>query len=105
MDYLNSNLSDDVYWYSAPGDVKQGLFDHNKVIKEKYSKYIAEVVWYLGGVDVSKDLSTIYDMERSDENCERNDSYPFGVPFVHRTREWLGKVALIYYSDYMYLGG
>lgn len=106
-DYLNSNLAEDTYWFDGIGNSKRTLFNHSLVINETSKSYIDEVVWHLGGVIISDDktASDYYNMERSDNNCEKVGYCSFGYPFVHRTSEWLGKVGLIYYSDYHYSNG
>lgn len=112
-DYLNSDLANDVYWYSGSGNAKNAVFDHTKVIKADAKEMIADAVWHLGspnydGTTLYTDASqisaeTLYTNERlgtpavlDPGTSSSNDGY------IDRDKTWTGKVALIYPSDFLY---
>ena len=101
-DYLNSSLSSNTTWYNGRSNAKTATFDKSKVLKSSAQSLIDDSVWYLGASTYGVSLSEQYSNERgnatgkicaSGTNC--NDS-------VDRTTKWVGKVGLIYPSDYGY---
>ena len=110
-DYLNSDLTEDVLWYSNTYNSKSATFDHTKVIKADAKEMIAEVTWYLGapnfdGVSTTSnsDLNAemIYTNERRDVIAVLNPGDNLSNDNYDRKTTWTGKVALIYASDYVY---
>ncbi len=110
-DYLNSDLNEDVLWYSNTYNSKNATFDHTKVIKADAKEMIAEVTWYLGapnfdGVSTTStsnlNAEMIYTNERRDVIAVLNPGDNLSNDNYDRQTTWTGKVALIYASDYVY---
>ncbi len=103
-DYLDITLtSNKTDWFNSYWDYdndkiiysQTGVFDYTKVIKSNYQNMISESVWNIGGRYYS-DSTTIslleqYNKERGTETYESS-----------RPTTWIGKVALMYPSDYGY---
>lgn len=107
-DYLNTNLSQDTMWYSDFGNARNNIFDHTKVLSAHAQNLIGDAVWYTGtnGTSaISTSAPNYFNYERSNNtqkstypSCNRdtcNDS-------VARTTSWIGKIGLMYPSDYGY---
>ena len=104
-DYLDTTLTaNKTNWYnsywSSSGLVfrQEGVFDYEKVIKEKYQAMISEIVWNIGGNTFNpttdpQGLLTIeqYNAERGNITYQNNS-----------LTTWTGKIGLIYASDYGY---
>ena len=111
-DYLNSDLSEDVYWYNSSFNSKSRYFDHTKVIKADAKNLIADATWYLGSGNY--DGTTLYDIDNLTATIIYNNERK-GTPavldpgtnqsndgIIDRDPTWTGKVALPYASDFLY---
>ena len=102
-DYLDTTLTaNKANWYNSYLDSstlksvlrQTGVFNYTTVIKEKYQSMISESIWNIGGngyTGSTLNLQTQYNRER-DKITYQNS---------HHTT-WVGKVGLIYASDYGY---
>ncbi len=105
-DYLNTTLTaNKTNWYNSYWDSstqkpvlrQTGTFNYTTVIKDKYQNMISNSVWNIGGnsytdsTPYSINLLTQYNRER-DKITYQNS----------RPTTWIGKVGLIYASDYGY---
>ena len=112
-DYLDSTLKNDTLWSISYGETK-GSFNHNTVLTKSSQKLIDDALWYLGAFNGSS-ASEVYNYERSEFTCEtegkigcETSSYYDNTIYydkIKRTTKWVGKVALPYYSDYLYSNG
>ena len=102
-DYLNSSLSSDKIWYNGSNNQKTGTFNKNRVLKTSAQELIEKATWYTSGVpiSISLTLSDAYIAERGTQGkmCTSGD---LCNDTVTRTTSWIGKVGLIYPSDYGY---
>ena len=111
-DYLNSDLADNVQWYSGSGNSKTAVFDHTMVIKSDAKEMIADATWYLGSPNY--DGTTLYSLDQLSAELLYNNER-LGTPavldpgttssndgFIDRDATWTGKVALLYPSDFIY---
>ena len=91
-DYLNTNLTENTYWYKIENDNKTEVYDYTKGLKTEAQSLIANTKWRIGGWE-SPYINT-GDMY----NKERGTNVPStSTPYI-----WTGKVALIYPSDYSF---
>ena len=108
-DYLNYNLSANANWYNGSNNsLGSGNFNKNYVLKESAQELIGEATWYTGGVPYSGNstvtLADAYAGERGEQG-KMCSSGTFCTDNVERTYTWIGKVGLIYPSDYGYASG
>ena len=105
-DYLNSSLSSNTIWYNGMNNQKTATFDKNKVLKSSAQELVDEVLWYTGGSYHNESLPIQYIKERSNVTCHNiryNGCFYNNISDeVKRTTTWIGKVGLIYPSDYGY---
>ena len=102
-DYLNSSLSANTTWYNGANNKKTATFDISKVLKSTAQSLIDEVVWYTGAsIPEEVSLSTQYSNERGNTTGKTCTSGTECNDTVTRTTKWVGKVGLIYPSDYAY---
>ena len=105
-DYLgNITVGSDGKWYGNSNDSKNRVMP-SKALYESAQNMIQDVKWMIGsdGNRASTMWTTknMYDYERSNnirKNCSSGDECN---DTVERTSFWIGKVALIYPSDYGY---
>ena len=107
-DYLNTGLTaNKTNWYNSyfewdssankPVLSQTGVFDYTNVIKSNYQNMISESVWNIGGNSYTGsnpytlNLLSQYNRERGTITYQNS-----------RPTEWIGKVGLIYASDYGY---
>ena len=106
-DYLDTTLTaaDERKWYNSYWDssikLSQVKFDYTKVVKEKYQNMISETVWNIGGntFNPTTDPQGLLTIEQY--NAERGSNVYTGDS-ITRATTWIGKVGLIYASDYGY---
>ena len=98
-DYLNSSLSENPNWYSGSGNnVRE--FNKDYVLKNSAQELIGDATWYLGG------FSTNTISKEDAYNAERGEEHILNpTDGVIRTHTWVGKVGLIYPSDFAYASG
>ena len=101
-DYLNSLLSVDTMWYDRSNSSHFATFDKNKVLKSSTQELIDDAVWYLGASTNGVSLSTQYANERGNTTGKICTSGTSCNDSVTRTTKWVGKIGLIYPSDYGY---
>ena len=97
-DYLDTTLTSNKNWYNGKNNQQKGVFKYQYTIKEKYQEMISESVWSIGGNKYNpstnpQGLPTLeqYDAERG------NMTYQNSRPIT-----WIGKIGIIYASDYGY---
>ena len=96
-DYLNTSLSSNTNWYNGPmNSLGNGNFDKKNVLKSSAQSLIDDAVWYLGRLSATETADQAYTKERSTSAISTPSDG------VVRTNRWVGKVALIYASDYAY---
>jgi hypothetical protein len=104
-DYLgNVTVGTDGYWYSSQNNEKN-VSPLSNTINENTQQMIETVKWYTGYIPSTSSETAAYKIyynERhstGEQNCEYanycNDT-------VKRTTTWVGKIALINFSDYLY---
>ena len=103
MKELNSDFLDTVNvlgknkWYNGQNNQMSGLYNYKNNIKNEFQYMIAMVNWNLGaGARYDFSISSFYNNERGTIHIENVSDG------VERTDIWLGKIALIYPSDYGY---
>ena len=105
-DYLDTTLTaNKTNWYNSYSDSttkkpelrQTGEFNYTNVIKSNYQNMISESVWNIGGNTYNNPSSAPYGLPLLDQyNKERGTI----VYQNSRPTEWIGKVGLIYASDY-----
>ena len=96
-DYLNSNLSSNTTWYNGQNNTKTAIFDKSKVLKASTQELLDNVVWHLSGsTTVETSVAEQYLVERNNQYVNNPSDG------ISRTNIWIGKVGLIYPSDYGY---
>ena len=108
-DYLNSNLLVNGKWFNGSGNTRNAIFDKSKVLYSEAQNLIDNAVWYTGASEYGASLSTQYSNERGTKTCEEDNLigciYDLRYNIldnVKRQTTWVGKVGLIYPSDYAY---
>ena len=103
MKELNSDFLDIVNvlgsnkWYNGQNNQMSGSYNYKNNIKNEFQYMIAMVNWNLGaGSRYDFSISSFYNNERGTIHIENVSDG------VERTDIWLGKIALIYPSDYGY---
>jgi hypothetical protein len=110
-DYLgNIIIGTDGYWYDESNDGKESLMPVS-VLNEYAQSMIANVKWRLGA-NGSSNLSNLltknfYVDERSSNTGKICSDAIYCTDEISRTTDWIGKVGLMYPSDYGYstMGG
>ena len=112
-DYLNSSLSTNTNWYNGVNNKKDGNFNKNYVLKTSAQELIGNATWYTGGIpQIYNSIVTLaeaYAAERGTQGkiCAEDEE----IDDIHcndeveRTYTWIGKVGLIYVSDFGYASG
>ena len=96
-DYLDLTLTSSKKWYNGKNNQQTAIFDYTKTIKSKYQRMISETLWNIGGGKYSGtkpyNLYTKIQYENERDTITYNNNRP---------STWLGKIGLIYASDYGY---
>ena len=95
-DYLDTTLTENTYWYNGQNNQKTAVFDISKRLNSTAQNQISNAKWYLGEhyYDTST-ASQFYSYERSTNQTG-----------TARPTTWVGKVALVYPSDFGFaIGG
>ena len=106
-DYLNSTLSTNANWYNGENNaIGDGNFNKDYVLKLSSKELIGDATWYISEVTVTSivTLARAYADERGTQGKECT-SGTYCDEEVVRTFEWIGKVGLIYPSDFGYASG
>ena len=114
-DYLNYNLTENKYWYNGRDNSKTGVYDYTSGLKQDAQEIIGKTKWYLGGMTGNGFYSSIKDgigTSSFSYMSERGISV-WGSELEHicndgacpRATSWIGKVALMYPSDYGFAVG
>ena len=106
-DYLNTALTSNTKWYNnyydatagKPVQRKEGDFDYTKTIKQNYQNMISESVWNIGGNSYNNPSSVPYGLPLLDQYNKERGTITYQNS---RPTEWIGKIGLIYPSDYGY---
>ena len=100
-DYLNTTLNANTYWYNGQNNQKTGVFDYTKKLNAEAQELIGDTKWYLGGFNAENERipSTMYLKERG-TLVLGNGIGTCSDGACPRAIEWIGKVALMYPSDY-----
>ena len=105
--YLSTSLSANANWYNgSDNSLGDGNFNKDYVLKASTQELIGEAIWYMGGIKgPRRALADAYAAERGEqvkictsETSGCNDN-------VERIYTWIGKVGLIYPSDFGYASG
>ena len=105
-DYLNTSLTANTSWYNGTNNQKTASFNITKRLNEKSQSKIGNAKWYLGGLydagSYTSELipSTMYNMERGTKVYPEVSGQNCSDVACPRVLFWVGKVALIYPSDY-----
>ena len=98
-DYLNSSLSANANWYNnSNNSLGNGNFNKNYVLKASAQELIGEAIWYTGAVP-NNGAVTLADAYAAERGISTINNPTDGV---ERTTSWVGKVGLIYPSDFGY---
>ena len=109
-DYLDTTLTYNTTWYNGRGNKKTATFTYTNRLSSEAQELIDDATWYLGGFSASTtSVTDLYLAERGSSTCQtantigcvtskKNDG-------VERTTRWIGKIGLIYPSDYGYASG
>ena len=98
-DYLDTTLSSNTYWYNGQNNKKTADFNITK-LKVSAQNFIENTKWNLGGAGVEGTAKEYYNLERGTETYSTSNTCNDGA--CPRATEWIGKVALIYASDFGY---
>ena len=99
-DYLgNITVSTDGRWYNNDNNSKMTV--NFTPINDDYKKYIETINWRIGPSVSGGTAHEVYNEEKSTE-FQKRCSGKWCNDKVVRTTSWVGKVALMYASDYMY---
>ncbi len=112
--YESESVGGSLWWNNQSGNCYNGsnntyiACDFSNSSLEKAKDYISDAVWHIGTVSLEKyanaDSYSIYNFERDHtigKSC--GSSLSTCNDDVERTATWIGKVGLVYPSDYMYL--
>ena len=95
--YLSTSLSTNASWYNGENNAKgNGNFNKNYVLKKGTQELIDNATWYLGGSAYNLTLAEQYAKERETSHINNPDDG------ITRTSIWVGKIGLLYPSDYGY---
>jgi len=104
-DYMDMTLTENpTNWYNGASNTHTGGFDIRKRLGKVAQNQIGDVKWKLGGYNISAPVSTFYKKER-ETMVIGNPAGTCNDGACPRATEWVGKVALIYPSDYGYAVG
>ena len=102
-DYLNTNLNENTMWYDWLNDRQNAVFDYTKKLNTTSQNIIGIAKWSLGGFENKQANlipSTMYNMERGTKVYPEVSGQNCSDVACPRVLFWVGKVALIYPSDY-----
>ena len=96
-DYLDiTKTSGTTYWYNGENNLKNGVYDYSKNIKNAYIDKIANIRWNLGAISPYLSAINTYNQERGIIHVSNPSDG------ITRTNTWDGKIGLMYPSDYSY---
>ena len=100
-DFLDPTLTSNPLWFNGQNDKREAEYDRTQSLSTDAQSLIGNAKWYLGGLNVNeKTIREYYDTERGSETYSTN--HTCNDPFCPRATSWIGKVALIYPSDFVY---
>ena len=95
-DYLNVRLSEDTMWYNGKNNQKTAVYSPANGLKNAAQNLISNAIWNLGARSNTSNNENNPSNAYSFYTEERGNA----VPVAGRQTFWIGKVALIYPSDY-----
>jgi type IV pilus assembly protein PilA len=99
-DYLDLTLTANTMWYNGQRNAKTETFNYTQRLNDESQSLIADATWYLGQSTNSQiTVAVCY----TDERGTIHTSNP--TDGIIRTDTWVGKVGLIYTSDFGYASG
>ena len=105
-DYLNTNLTANTTWYNGMNNSKTAVFDYTKVLSAAAQNLIADATWNLGSGTTIGSLqisaSEMYKGERGNFTAKVCNSGTDCNDRITRKTSWIGKVGIMYPSDYGY---
>ena len=110
-DFLNINLNTNSMWYNAESNKKTAEYDYTKGLNSKSQSLIGDAKWYLGGVDEeyysdgTGMASKWYVYEKGTKTFGYLPDQICNDGACPRATQWVGKVALVYPSDYGFAVG
>ena len=114
-DYLNYNLNENTYWYNGSNNKKTAVYNYNNGLKLSAQKLISNAKWYLGGMtsngyysshqDGIGKASYSYTSERGTDVWGSKSDQICNDGACPRATSWIGKIALLYPSDYGFAVG
>lgn len=111
-DYLNVSLNENKYWYNGTKNLKTEIFDYTKVLNNTAQSLMGNAKWYLGGATLDElriegfgKASNFYEYERTTKVWGSIPGQTCNDSSCPRSTTWIGKVALIYPSDFGYAIG
>ena len=100
-DYLNTTLTEDTMWFSSDENLKEEIYNHNLGLKSSAQSLIYNAKWYLGGYStVNATAMEYYSYEKGNKVWGSSTGQTCDDGACPRAISWIGKVALIYPSDY-----
>ena len=101
-DYLDTTLTANKNWYNGTKNQQTGKFDYTKVIETKYQQMISTSLWNLGANSYDDLSSKPYELSTKRQYEAERGSNVYTGDNITRATTWIGKVGLIYASDYGY---
>ncbi len=105
-DYLDTSLTaNKTNWYNSswtptePVYRQSGEFDYKKTVKQNYQDMISESVWNLGGNEYNNPVDEPFGLPLYGQYIRERGNVTFENS---KKTSWIGKVGLIYASDYGY---
>ncbi|MBQ1812768.1 MAG: prepilin-type N-terminal cleavage/methylation domain-containing protein [Bacilli bacterium] len=93
-------------WYGAINDTKNMQYSYSKSLNSNARSLIGDAIWYLGGSEKGITVEQQYNNERGLITCQEENTigcvYNSKNDGIERTTSWVGKVGLIYLSDFIY---
>ena len=111
--FENEAIGGSLYWNRKSGTCYAGMSNAVKscnfettCLTEEYKEMIDDVIWHLGSNSVSDKYNNLasefYEFERGEITGKTCNVWSRCNDTVERTTKWLGKVGIIYVSDYAY---
>ena len=110
-DFLDLNLKTNSMWFNYKSNKKTAEYDYTKGLNSKSQSLIGNAKWYLGGVDEEyySDGTGMarkwYLYEKGTKTFGYSPEQICNDGACPRATEWVGKVALVYPSDYGFAVG